>query len=136
MEFSVGLELLLQADYTSLSMQNCIGFESMQKEFAADVFYRNDTSSAYVKNDSLYERIAKLLTEKEIDGVVYHVLEGQGMVVLYRTGCPEKLDIPVFRLETDYNYQDIEQLRIRLEAFSEILNQRRYRKYGKETVAV
>ena len=135
----VGLELFLQADYTSLSMQNCIGFESMQKEFAADVFYRNDTSSAYVKNDSLYERIAKLLTEKEIDGVVYHVLKGQ-IEYDFELGrfeeLFEKLDIPVFRLETDYNYQDIEQLRIRLEAFSEILNQRRYRKYGKETVAV
>lgn len=135
----VGLELFLQADYTSLSMQDCIGFESMQKEFAADVFYRNDTSSAYVKNDSLYERIAKLLTEKEIDGVVYHVLKGQ-IEYDFELGrfeeLFEKLDIPVFRLETDYNYQDIEQLRIRLEAFSEILNQRRYRKYGKETVAV
>lgn len=135
----VGLELFLQADYTSLSMQDCIGLESMQKEFAADVFYRNDTSSAYVKNDSLYERIAKLLTEKEIDGVVYHVLKGQ---IEYDFELErfeelfERLDIPVFRLETDYNYQDIEQLRIRLEAFSEILNQRRYRKYGKETVAV
>ena len=111
----------------------------MQKEFAADVFYRNDTSSAYVKNDSLYERIAKLLTEKEIDGVVYHVLKGQIEYDLELGRFEElfeKLDIPVFRLETDYNYQDIEQLRIRLEAFSEILNQRRYRKYGKETVAV
>ncbi len=135
----VGLELFLQADYTSLSMQDCIGLESMQKEFAADVFYRNDTSSAYVKNDALYERIAKLLTEKEIDGVVYHVLKGQ-IEYDFELGrfeeLFERLDIPVFRLETDYNYQDIEQLRIRLEAFSEILNQRRYRKYGKETVAV
>lgn len=135
----VGLELFLQADYTSLSMQDCIGLESKQKEFAADVFYRNDTSSAYVKNDSLYERIAKLLTEKEIDGVVYHVLKGQ-IEYDFELGRFEELfemlDIPVFRLETDYNYQDIEQLRIRLEAFSEILNQRRYRKYGKETVAV
>lgn len=135
----VGLELFLQADYTSLSMQDCIGLESMQEEFAADVFYKNDTSFAYVKNDSLYERIAKLLTEKEIDGVVYHVLKGQ-IEYDFELGrfeeLFEKLDIPVFRLETDYNYQDIEQLRIRLEAFSEILNQRRYRKYGKETVAV
>lgn len=135
----VGLELFLQADYTTLSMQGCSGLESMQKEFAADIFYRNDTSSAYVKNDSLYERIAKLLTEKEIDGVVYHVLKGQ-IEYDFELGrfeeLFEKLDIPVFRLETDYNYQDIEQLRIRLEAFSEILNQRRYRKYGKETVAV
>ena len=35
--------------------------------------------------------------------------------------------IPVFRLETDYQYQDVEQLRIRMEAFSEMLVQRRYR---------
>ena len=63
----------------------------------------------------------------------------------------EKMEIPVFRLETDYNYQDIEQLRIRLEAFSEVLNQRTYSrlsgaertaaegqraKYGKDGVAV
>lgn len=135
----VGLELFLQADYTSLSMQGCIGLESMQKEFAADAFYRNDASSAYVKNDSLYECIEKLFTEKGIDGVVYHVLKGQ---IEYDFELErfeelfEKMNIPVFRLETDYNYQDIEQLRIRLEAFSEILNQRRYRGFGKETVAV
>ena len=135
----VGLELFLQADYTSLSIQGNIWLESMRKELAADAFYRNDTSSAYVKNDSLYGRIAKLLIENEIDGVVYHVLKGQ-IEYDFELGrfeeLFEKLDIPVFRLETDYNYQDIEQLRIRLEAFSEILNQRRYRKYGKETVAV
>ena len=35
--------------------------------------------------------------------------------------------IPVFRLETDYQYQDVEQLRIRMEAFSEMLTQNRFR---------
>ncbi len=45
----------------------------------------------------------------------------------------ERMDIPVFRLETDYNYQDVEQLRIRLEAFSEVLDQR---KYGKGAAAI
>ena len=134
----VGLELLWQADYTTLSMQDC-RMEWMQKERMADIFYRNDASPAYVKNSSLYERIEKLLTQKEIDGVVYHVLKGQ---IEYDFELErfeelfEKMNIPVFRLETDYNYQDIEQLRIRLEAFSEILNQRRYRRFGKETVAV
>ncbi|MDE7322786.1 MAG: 2-hydroxyacyl-CoA dehydratase family protein [Lachnospiraceae bacterium] len=135
----VGLELFLQADYTTLSMQDDLGLEQMQKEKAADIFYRNDTSPAYVKNNSLYGRIEKLLTEKEIDGVVYHVLKGQ-IEYDFELGrfeeLFEKLDIPVFRLETDYNYQDIEQLRIRLEAFSEILNQRRYARFGKETVAM
>jgi hypothetical protein len=36
----------------------------------------------------------------------------------------DRRDIPVFRLETDYQYQDVEQLRIRLEAFAEMLGQR------------
>jgi len=72
-----GLELFFQADYTTLSMQDDSGLEQMQKENVADIFYRNDTSPAYVKNNSMYERIEKLLTEKEIDSVVYHVLKGQ-----------------------------------------------------------
>ena len=38
----------------------------------------------------------------------------------------EYYDIPVFRLETDYQDHDIEQLRIRLEAFREMLSQARY----------
>ena len=78
----------------------------------------------------------KLIAEKDIDGVFYHVLKGQ-VEYDFELGRFEELfeclDIPVFRLETDYNYQDVEQLRIRLEAFSEILNQRRY---GKGAVAV
>lgn len=128
-----GLEIFMQADYTSLSLQSRIRRERMPGERAEDVFYREDLSSAYVKNGSLYERIAGLLLEKEIDGVVYHVLKGQ-IEYDFELGrfeeLFEKMNIPVFRLETDYNYQDIEQLRIRLEAFSEILQQRKYRKAG------
>ena len=134
-----GLALYRQADCTTLSLQDCIGSEEKQEENKADRFYRNDVSSAYVENDSFYERIERLLREKEIDGVVYHVLKGQ-IEYDFELGRFEELfgkrDIPVFRLETDYNYQDIEQLRIRLEAFSEILSQRRYQRAGKETVAV
>ncbi len=131
-----GLTLCDQIDYTTLSMQGYSGEKFLPENNVADFFYENDASPAYVKNDALYERVAKLLTEKKIDGVVYHVLKGQ---IEYDFELErfeelfEKLDIPVFRLETDYNYQDIEQLRVRMEAFSEILNQRRYRK---ERVAV
>lgn len=124
-----GLSLFLQADYTSLPLQmgTCLDNENQEK-FAENV-YRNDASPAYVKNDSLYRQIVKLVSENQIDGVVYHVLKGQ-IEYDFELGRFEKLfenmDIPVFRLETDYNYQDVEQLRIRLEAFSEVLNQRTY----------
>jgi len=126
-----GLTLCGQIDYTTLSMQEYSGKEYRQRENAADIFYENDASPAYVKNDALYECVTKLLTKKEIDGVVYHVLKGQieyDFELERYEKLFEKLDIPIFRLETDYNYQDIEQLRVRMEAFSEILNQRRYRK--------
>ena len=35
-----------------------------------------------------------------------------------------KLNIPIIRVETDYNEEDVEQLRIRIEAFIELI------KYG------
>jgi len=44
-----------------------------------------------------------------------------------------KLGIPIIRLESDYNEEDVEQLRIRMEAFTEMLNQKRYQS-GKEAV--
>ena len=44
-----GLELFLQADYTTLSIQDDSGLESVQREHAADIFYRNNASPAYVK---------------------------------------------------------------------------------------
>ena len=124
-----GLSLFLQADYTSLPLQMGICSDNENQDKFVENVYRNDASPAYVKNDSLYRQIVKLVSENQIDGVVYHVLKGQ-IEYDFELGRFEKLfenmDIPVFRLETDYNYQDVEQLRIRLEAFSEVLNQRAY----------
>lgn len=126
-----GLEICLQADYTTLSLQGGGCLEQTKKADSIAAFFANDASPAYIKNDSLHERIIKLVSEKEIDGIVYHVLKGQ-IEYDFELGrfeeLFEKMNIPVFRLETDYNYQDVEQLRIRLEAFSEVLGQKQYRK--------
>lgn len=40
-------------------------------------YYFNDTSPAYVKNDSFYKQVMRVVSENAIDGVVYHVLKGQ-----------------------------------------------------------
>ena len=69
-----------------------------------------------------------------IEGVVYHVLKGQieyDFELEKIENMLSQYSIPVFRLETDYQYQDVEQLRIRMEAFSEMLVQNRYRKVKK-----
>lgn len=131
-----GLEIYMQADCTTLSIYGGRLRKQEQKGNVTSAFYLSDTSPAYVKNNSLYEQVARIVKEKEIDGIVYHVLKGQ-IEYDFELGrfedLFEKMNIPVFRLETDYNYQDVEQLRIRLEAFSEVLTQR---KYGKGTVAI
>lgn len=94
-------------------------------------FYKRDCSSAYTKNNALLEAVSRFLEKKQIDGVVYHVLKGQ-IEYDFELERMEELfanhSIPVCRLETDYYDQDIEQLRIRLEAFQEVLAQRRFRK--------
>lgn len=99
-------------------------------------FYKKDCSSAYAENSALFDSVSKLLAKNRIDGVVYHVLKGQIEYDFELERLEEIFSshsIPICRLETDYNYQDIEQLRIRLEAFGEVLEQRRFRK---EAVAV
>ena len=60
----------------------------------------------------------------QVDGIVYHVLRGclvydfEYQLIEEEMG---KLDIPIIRVETDYNEEDIEQLRIRIEAFVELI---------------
>ena len=67
-------------------------------------------------------------SDHQSEGVVYHVLRGCLVYdVEYRKTEEEldKLGIPVIRLETDYNEEDIEQLRIRIEAFIEMIKLRK-----------
>ena len=100
----------------------------------AQRWYAKDASSAFVRNNALFDHVSHLVKTRNIEGVVYHVLKGQ---IEYDFELERfetlfaKYDIPVFRLETDYQYQDIEQLRIRLEAFSEMLTQNRYKEVRK-----
>ena len=39
-----------------------------------------------------------------------------------------KLDIPIIRVESDYNEEDVEQLRIRIEAFIELIKLKEFAK--------
>ncbi len=101
-------------------------------EQVALAWFRADTSPAYLKNEAMRRGVRALRspwTGQPIEGVVYHVLKGQieqDFELTYYEELLEQADIPVFRLETDYQYQDVEQLRIRMEAFTEMLCQKRF----------
>ena len=75
----------------------------------------------------MYSYFLHLVRELHPDGIVCHILKGQieyDFELPYIEKASEEAGIPVFRLETDYQYQDMEQLRIRMEAFGEMLTQR------------
>lgn len=98
-------------------------------EYIVNVNYEKDCSQAYTNNKTLFDFVTEINEKQEFDGVIYHVLKGQieydFELERYETLFAKK-DVPIFRLETDYNYQDIEQLRIRMEAFMEMIQHRLY----------
>ena len=65
-----------------------------------------------------------MIKDYKVEGVIYHVLRGC-LVYDYEYNIIEEMlnemEIPVIRVETDYNEEDIEQLRIRIEAFNEMI---------------
>lgn len=103
-------------------------------EALAHYYFEHDSSSAFVWNQELMEAIRHYTTETKPDGIIWHVLKGQIEYDFELNRCEkyfEEMDLPVIRLETDYQYQDIEQLRIRIEAFGELLTQKKKEKGGK-----
>lgn len=107
-------------------------FVSLLEEIAY-THYLESSSSAFVDNTSAMQYIMTLEKNIPLDGVIYHVLKGQidqdFELEHYEKFFASK-KIPVFRLETDYNHQDIEQLRIRTEAFVEMISVKFAKSFG------
>ncbi len=128
----VGLHIAAYTDYTMHRMASALTVEETASITLSNLvgrFYQEDCSGSYAKNETLQTVAAELLDSHRIDGVVYCVLKGQieydFELERLESLCGQR-NIPVFRLETDYNQQDVEQLRIRMEAFSEMLHQRQF----------
>ena len=81
----------------------------------------------FADNTQRIYRLKQLIKDNQIQGVIYHVLRGCLVYDFEYKKIEEELgalDIPVIRLESDYNEEDVEQLRIRIEAFIELIKLR------------
>ncbi len=98
-------------------------FDGMMRALASR-YTKPCTCPVFVDNSQRIYRIRQMIKEHEIQGVVYHVLRGC-LVYDYEYQIMEeemgKLDVPIIRVESDYNEEDVEQLRIRIEAFIELI---------------
>ncbi len=85
--------------------------------------------------DNIEDRLYSLENRMELsgaEGIIYHVLRGCVPYDFELAAVEEfakKLNIPLLRIETDFSTEDVEQVKIRFEAFVEMLEQRR-RKNG------
>lgn len=85
------------------------------------------TCPTFLDSSTRIYRLKQMIKDHRIEGIVYHVLRG---CLVYDFEYQmleeemEKLGIPIIRVETDYNEEDIEQLRIRIEAFVELIKLR------------
>ncbi|MGE4560670.1 MAG: 2-hydroxyacyl-CoA dehydratase [Desulfobulbus sp.] len=83
---------------------------------------------SFAPNEDRLVTLRRIIASHRVDGVVYHVLKGC-VVYDFEVGRVEaalkELQIPVVRIETDYSPEDVEQLRTRIEAFLEMLGQRK-----------
>lgn len=90
----------------------------------ANRYTRPCTCPTFVDNRQRVFRVRQMVADHRVEGVIYHVLRGC-LVYDYEYAIFEeemgKLGVPIIRLETDYNEEDVEQLRIRIEAFIELI---------------
>lgn len=103
-------------------------FDSMMRALT-NRYIRPCTCPVFSDNRQRLYRIKQMIKTHQIQGVIYHVLRGC-LVYDYEYTIMEeeleKLDIPIIRVESDYNEEDVEQLRIRIEAFIELIKLKNY----------
>lgn len=125
-----GLDICASIDSNTALLHSSISAKGTLERLAAHYFDWN-ASPAFVDNAVLHDSVASQIEKKPPDGIIWHVLKGQieyDFELVRNEKYFEQCDIPVIRLETDYQYQDIEQMRIRIEAFAELLKQKKMEK--------
>ena len=98
-------------------------FDGMMRALANQAL-RPCSCPTFVDNRERIFRLRQMIEDYQIQGVIYHVLRGCLVYDFEYRQIEEELGrdgIPVIRLESDYNEEDVEQLRIRIEAFIELI---------------
>jgi benzoyl-CoA reductase/2-hydroxyglutaryl-CoA dehydratase subunit BcrC/BadD/HgdB len=86
------------------------------------------TCPCFSPNDERSELIMNKIKDYKIDGVVFHVLKGCHLNSIESTRVDNLLrkhNIPMLKIESEYDEGDVEQIRTRVEAFLEIIRVRK-----------
>ena len=97
----------------------------------AERYLMTSTCPYFTSADGNEDRINWLVSrikENGVDGVIYHVVRGCMLHAMEYTRVKRSLDkigIPIYYLDTEYTREDVGQLKTRIEAFLEMLSERK-----------
>ena len=140
------LDVAEQSGLNIVIDQLCSGTEFLYEPVEVDEKTHEDMLSAVAERyllpsmcpvfftwDDRADRILEMAEQFKVQGVVYHTLRLCQIFDMESEGIRQALQekkIPVLKVLTDYSYEDVEQIRTRMEAFREMLTSR-----GKERQA-
>lgn len=96
----------------------------------ADRYLLPSTCPCFTSEDGNEDRVNWIKAraeERRVDGVVYHVYRGcmlYAMEYMRIKKVLDKINVPVYYLDTDYTREDVGQIKTRVEAFLEMLKSR------------
>ncbi|MDH7606562.1 MAG: 2-hydroxyacyl-CoA dehydratase family protein [Candidatus Bathyarchaeota archaeon] len=96
----------------------------------ADRYLLPSTCPCFTSEDGNEDRVNWIkarVEERRVDGVVYHVYRGcmlYAMEYMRIKKVLDKINVPVYYLDTDYTREDVGQIKTRVEAFLEMLKSR------------
>ncbi len=82
------------------------------------------TCPTFSSNKERIYRLKQMIKDYQVDGILYNVLRGCIPYDFEQKAVEQlskELEIPIISIETDYNTEDTEQIKIRLEAFVEMI---------------
>jgi benzoyl-CoA reductase/2-hydroxyglutaryl-CoA dehydratase subunit BcrC/BadD/HgdB len=102
--------------------------EKGMMDAVADKYFLPCTCPCFSPNLEREENMLRRIEEYRVDGVIFHVLKGchlNSMDAAKTSVYLKKNDIPMLKIESEYDEGDREQLRIRIEAFLEMIQTRK-----------
>ncbi len=87
--------------------------------------YHNISCACFTPNNDRVDKVVEMAKEFNASGVVYNVLQychTYNIEAIKVDKALKKAGVPMLKVETDYGSEDVEQIRTRVEAFTEMLS--------------
>lgn len=124
-ELGLNVRTIIHPDIQHLKLAGNTNSNSISVKELALKYLESDISPVYTQNTTRNKLIGNAIDDNRISGIIAPVIRGQ-IDYEYEIKSVEKLvenrKISLIRIETIYGYHDYEQIRVRIEAFSEMLN--------------